>query len=455
MSFLSLLPPPEHSGEEQAAVAIREREKKGIILKALIDSSEELDVASQEQPVIDSLISQNLSFEDLIPIRQRNFDLEIPQPSVEDIDKTYRRTKKIFDKILLKNLQPENTAVKSTREINDNAYEIQYNTKQSSGSAKSRIFKIVEQAIDPLQPNTIKATKVVAPEEEEAVAPIYHRTDNSDTTKILSKEERDRWNIPAAISSWKNPKGYTIALEKRLAMDARYNPDNLKPHEVSDGFSKLSAALENADRKARKEIKLRAEAKRQLAEEETRKKEEKLLSLAQKAREDREHYKSLRNPSGNKRIRNNSLGDIESQRDFVLKNRKQEIEKEIKKSKMSTADRLRELAYSQGRDISEKVVLGAAKATETSEVHYDSRLFSKGANAQAKRNEEQLYDQPLFAAQSTNSSYRPNLEQINSMIQADGLNSHGASGNSGPIEFTKAANKGSDEGIAQDTEKND
>lgn len=38
--------------------------------------------------------------------------------------------------------------------------------------------------------------------------------------KITQEEQRD-WTIPPAISNWKNPKGYTIPLDKRLAADGR------------------------------------------------------------------------------------------------------------------------------------------------------------------------------------------------------------------------------------------
>lgn len=35
----------------------------------------------------------------------------------------------------------------------------------------------------------------------------------------LSKEEREAWNIPACISSWKNTGGCIILLDKRLVAD--------------------------------------------------------------------------------------------------------------------------------------------------------------------------------------------------------------------------------------------
>lgn len=433
MSFTSLLPSPKHSESEQSKEATQTRRNQEHVLNALVHHDNELIKTMPESDTnLDSIVAQKLTFQDIIPMRQRNFNLHIPKPSSEDIEEAYRRTKRVFEKVLSNHLQKRSTTVKSSKEINDSAYELRYDTVQPSGARRTRILTVVDQAKDPLQPNTIKATKVVAPTDEEDITPILHKTLGTDPTEILSKEDRDMWKIPAAISSWKNPKGYTIALEKRLEMDGRFSSEQLEGHKISDGFSKLSAALESADRKARQEIKLRAEAKRQLAEEETIKKEERLMSLARKAREDREQYRNLHNAISSHSPEN----DNETQRNFSREKRKQELQHGIRKSKMSTADRLRELAYSQGRDISERVILSAAKVTESKEANYDSRLFSKGANAQAKRHEEQLYDQPLFAGQNSSGIYRGNLEQVNSTGSSAAQNS----GIGETIHFTKADN---------------
>jgi SNW domain-containing protein 1 len=37
----------------------------------------------------------------------------------------------------------------------------------------------------------------------------------------VSAEEQANWVIPPCISNWKNAKGYTIPLDKRLAADGR------------------------------------------------------------------------------------------------------------------------------------------------------------------------------------------------------------------------------------------
>ena len=46
--------------------------------------------------------------------------------------------------------------------------------------------------------------------------PVMHSPPRSVSTKELQD-----WKIPPCISNWKNAKGYTIPLDKRLAADGR------------------------------------------------------------------------------------------------------------------------------------------------------------------------------------------------------------------------------------------
>lgn len=46
--------------------------------------------------------------------------------------------------------------------------------------------------------------------------PVLH----SPPRKVTVEEQKD-WVIPPCISNWKNAKGYTIPLDKRLAADGR------------------------------------------------------------------------------------------------------------------------------------------------------------------------------------------------------------------------------------------
>jgi len=109
-------------------------------------------------------------------------------------------------------------------------------------------------------------------------APVLH----SPTRKVTAKEQKE-WKIPPCISNWKNAKGYTIPLDKRLAADGR----GLQQVHINENFAKLAEALYIADRKAREAVEMRAQLEKKLAQKEKEKKEDHLRQLAAKAREER------------------------------------------------------------------------------------------------------------------------------------------------------------------------
>jgi SNW domain-containing protein 1 len=100
----------------------------------------------------------------------------------------------------------------------------------------------------------------------------------------LTAEDQEAWKIPPPISNWKNPKGYTVPLDKRLAADGR----GLQDTTISDKFAHLSEALFTADRMAREEVRQRTQMQQKLAEKEKSQKEDHLRSLAQHARDARD-----------------------------------------------------------------------------------------------------------------------------------------------------------------------
>lgn len=67
---------------------------------------------------------------------------------------------------------------------------------------------------------------------------------HSPTRKVSVKEQKE-WKIPPCVSNWKNAKGYTIPLDKRLAADGR----GLQSNHINEKFAKLAEALYIADRK--------------------------------------------------------------------------------------------------------------------------------------------------------------------------------------------------------------
>ena len=74
---------------------------------------------------------------------------------------------------------------------------------------------MVEMPTDPLEPPKFKHKKVPAGPPSPPV-PVMH----SPPRKVTVKDQQ-AWKIPPCISNWKNAKGYTIPLDKRLAADGR------------------------------------------------------------------------------------------------------------------------------------------------------------------------------------------------------------------------------------------
>ncbi|SCW01386.1 LAFE_0D11430g1_1 [Lachancea fermentati] len=434
-SLSSLLPPPKYK-------FARSQQNRDLHIKQNDSGKVNREISDEPRDGMALLPVPQVNFQDFLPLRNAKPDLEIPRPTENEVKTSYLHTKALIDKILGEKLQPQGTSFKSSKKAIESSEVIQYALPSSSenGEPRTRSLKIVEHAADPLQPKMFKVKKVVAPADE-TPTPVLSKSD--DVSRTISSEERSKWNIPSAISSWKNPNGYAIALDKRLGSDTRYSKDSLEPHEISDKFAKLSEALDSAERMARQEVKQRADAKRELAERQAKEKEEKLRVMARQAREERSREMRERVSSS---ISAQRLGDDAERREAIRRERRKQLEKDLHRSKRSTADRLKALAMSQGRDISDKVILGAAKATESSEIQYDSRLFARGANANAHRSEDQVYDNPLFVQRSIDSIYHPNrsanhemqTEEVVSSIQNSARFS--SLGNKrtreGPVEFT-------------------
>lgn len=237
----------------------------------------------------------------------------------------------------------------------------------------------------------------------------------------LTAEDQAAWSIPPAISSWKNPKGYTRGIDKLLV-----SRPNIEDVQISDKFSQLADSLSTADRVAREEVKQRAAMQQKLAEKEKQKREESLRMLAQQARADRNAGNRRRSSAAGRSSRSRSASSYSSEdsevreRQQARRERQQENQKQLRQSRMGTERRMQMLAREQNRDISEKIALGLAKPTQSAESMYDSRLFNQTSGFDSGFNEDQPYDKPLFAAQDTiNSIYRP-TQNHDDEVEEDG-----------------------------------
>jgi len=220
-----------------------------------------------------------------------------------------------------------------------------------NAGAKQRIIQMVEVQRDPMEPPRFKINKKIPRGPPSPPAPVMH----SPTRKVTVKEQQD-WKIPPCISNWKNAKGYTIPLDKRLAADGR----GLQSTHINENFAKLAEALYTADLKAREAVDMRSKVEKQIARKQKEDKESRLRELANHARTDRA---GIRNAE-----KNDEQG---AERDQIRQERQKERQRQAALARAGPDKRNRP----KERDISEQIALGVPNAGSGG-VQYDTRLFN-------------------------------------------------------------------------------
>ncbi|XP_031250641.1 SNW/SKI-interacting protein A [Pistacia vera] len=369
---------------------------------------------------------------DIVPKILRNEeDSEDEDEEVQrEIDEITQETKAALEKIVnvkLSAAQPKNVPQQSS----ESKY-IKYKPSQQSvafnSGAKERIIRMVEKPVDPLEPPKFKHKRVPKASGSPPV-PVMH----SPPRPVTVKDQQD-WKIPPCISNWKNPKGYTIPLDKRLAADGR----GLQEVQINDNFAKLSEALYVAEQKAREAVAMRSKVQKEMLMKEKERKEQELRALAQKARSERTGAAppaSISIPSEKNAMDTDDMGgeyervrekerdmpketreerEQRLQREKIREERRRERERERRlEAKDAAMGKKSKITRDRDRDVSEKVALGMASAgaARGGEVMYDQRLFNqeKGMDSGfATDDQYNVYDKGLFTAQPTLSTlYRP------------------------------------------------
>lgn len=305
-----------------------------------------------------------------------------------------------------------------------------YNT-----NAKQRVIELVDAQVDPMEPAKHKHKKVPRGPPEDPV-PVLHSP-----PRKVSVEDQEAWKIPPCISNWKNAKGYTIPLDKRLAADGR----GLQETTINPKFAALPQALYIAEDKAREQIAARAKIDQKIKKLEREQKEQELRELAARSRMARAgvpvevggrregeesvgHYGRAWGGAGGVRERVEDVGEergaevgrgmteeervAAAQRDKLRVERRKELERDMRKDNMRGAMRKGKLDRDGERDISEKIALGmhVGSAKLTGDEVYDSRLFNQGGGVEAGfggEDEYNVYNKALFDKGAGSSIYRP------------------------------------------------
>jgi len=249
-------------------------------------------------------------FTDLLPKEVTDEDnAELQRPDEDEVAEATEKTRAALEKLTSSKISaamPVRAADKTAP-----AQFIRYTPSQQgdafNSGAKQRVIRMVEVQKDPMSPPRFKINKKIPRGPPSPPAPVMH----SPTRKVTVKEQQD-WKVPPCISNWKNQKGYTIPLDKRLAADGR----GLQQVHINENFSKLAESLYLADRKARESVEARAQLEKKMAAKEKEAKEMKLRDLAQKAREERAGIRPQKDRAGG---RGDDVGERE--RDELRKDR--------------------------------------------------------------------------------------------------------------------------------------
>ncbi|NXG30827.1 SNW1 protein, partial [Dromaius novaehollandiae] len=335
-------------------------------------------------------------YTDLVPKEVMNVDdPELQRPDEEAIREITEKTRAALEKSVSQKVAAA-MPVRAADKLAPAQY-IRYTPSQQgvafNSGAKQRVIRMVEMQKDPMEPPRFKINKKIPRGPPSPPAPVMH----SPSRKMTVKEQQE-WKIPPCISNWKNAKGYTIPLDKRLAADGR----GLQTVHINENFAKLAEALYIADRKAREAVEMRAQVERKMAQKEKEKHEEKLREMAQKARERRAGIKThVEKEDGEAR-----------ERDEIRHDRRKERQHDRNLSR-AAPDKRSKLQRNENRDISEVIALGVPNPRPSNEVQYDQRLFnqSKGMDSGFAGGEDEIYnvyDQPWRSGKDmAQNIYRP------------------------------------------------
>ena len=213
---------------------------------------------------------------------------ETALPTTDEVQSTAARTASALNSLLnvkVKSELPSGSAIinaNTSKDVRSKTEFVQYEPlKDAPGynpSASRRIVQMVPLQLDPMMPPKHMHLKAPSGPADDPV-PVLHSP-----PRKLTETERKSWNVPACISNWKNTRGYTIPLDKRLAADGRGLRDEST---VNPNFAGLSESLYEAERQAREEVRMRALVGKRQEEVQREEREKALRELATRARMER------------------------------------------------------------------------------------------------------------------------------------------------------------------------
>lgn len=268
--------------------------------------------------------------------------------------------------------------------------------------AQPRIIRMVEAQKDPLEPPRFRINQKVPPPPPSPPAPVMH----SPPRKITS-EEHKKWKIPPCVSSWKNPRGYTVPLDKRCAFNGR---TGTQPEPINPKFAQLAETLYISTKQHREALEEKMKAEKLMAQKEKERNEEKLRMLAQQAREERA---AVQRGLGHGRDDEEDDEDVdaeESRERIRLRDERRRERVRNVNIKAGAPDKRTKLDRQRERDISEQIALGMARPNTLDQDVHDQRLYNQSQGLGSGFGEDDdyaVYDKAWKSKNSFSTNYRP------------------------------------------------
>eukprot|EP00037_Helgoeca_nana_P017397 m.164957 g.164957 ORF g.164957 m.164957 type:complete len:541 (-) comp23974_c0_seq1:5804-7426(-) len=329
------------------------------------------------------------TYDALVPVQISHEDPKRELPDDDEVTRQTEQTKKALGLLVNDKIAAAQTS-RVTKQSDEPTY-VRY-TSQQSGSefnsgAKQRIIRMVDVKKDPMAPPKFKTNKKIPRGPPSPPAPVMH----SPPRKVTAEEQQD-WKIPPCVSSWKNQKGYTIPLDKRMAADGR----GLQDVSINDKFAKFSEALFIGERLLREGINAREKIKQKASNIEKERKEDELRRLAQATREERAGIKPAAHEA-----------EEVAERDQLRFERGRDRERE-RRIAAAAPDKRDRLSRNRERDVSEQIALGMP-AKSASAGGFDSRLFNQSQGMDSGFKGSDAYDvyDKAFRGEKASSIYRP------------------------------------------------
>lgn len=284
----------------------------------------------------------------------------------------------------------------------------------AQAGAQPKIIRMVEVQKDPMEPAKFKINQKIPAPPPSPPAPVMH----SPPRKITA-EEQNEWKIPPCVSSWKNPRGYTVPLDKRCAFNGR---NGAQPLMVNSKFAKLSEALYIATKQHREALEDSMKAEKLLQQKEKEKKEEQLRLLAQQAREERAAVQRSYGRDNDDSEEDGSTNTEEvKERKRIREERHRERVRDIN-IKASNPGKRTKFDRHRERDISEQIALNMAKPNTLDNDVHDQRLYNQSQGISSGFGEDDeyaVYDKAWKSQASFSSNYRPTANITSESKESD------------------------------------